>query len=53
VPPQDGQFDGDAFFGVSAEVWGRTAAVDALGTNLFPVPVKSHRPFTITSVNTA
>ena len=31
VPPQDGQFDGDAFFGVSAGVWGRTAAVGALG----------------------
>jgi hypothetical protein len=31
VPPQDGQFDGDAFFGVSAGVWGRTAAVGAPG----------------------
>jgi hypothetical protein len=31
VPPQDGQFDGDASFGVSAGVWGRTAAVGAPG----------------------
>jgi hypothetical protein len=31
VPPQDGQFDGDASFGVSTGVWGRTAAVGAPG----------------------
>jgi len=31
VPPQDGQFDGDASFGVSAGVWGHTAAVGAPG----------------------
>lgn len=31
VPPQDGQFDGDALFGTTTAVWGRTAAVGAPG----------------------
>jgi FG-GAP repeat protein len=31
VPPQDGQFDGDAFFGAATAISGRTAAVGALG----------------------